>query len=216
MHAGDIGSSDVLTALTAIAPVTAVRGNDDRGSSGRPLSDSAAVQAGDARLDVLHDVHDLDLDPKAAGFAAVIAGHSHRPEITKRDGVVYANPGTPGRHVLRCAVAVARLHVRADSGVHGQIILVDRVAAGLASSGVLDVGSRHGNWRGAPLPRGLSIFSGGMLTSYAVMEYKGNVGWRGRMRRIKRPTKRVANTGQGGFGFCQAAVADGSRAQADR
>ena len=80
VHAGDIGSSDVLTALTAIAPVTAVRGNNDRGNWVQPLTDTAAVQAGDAWLYVLHDVHDLDLDPKAAGFAAVIAGHSHRPD----------------------------------------------------------------------------------------------------------------------------------------
>ena len=125
VHAGDIGSPDVLTALTAIAPVTAVRGNNDRGLWVQPLTDSAAVQARDVWLYVLHDIHELGLDPKAAGFAAVIAGHSHRPEISERDGVLYVNPGSAGPRRFTLPVAVARLHVRADSAVRGEIILLD-------------------------------------------------------------------------------------------
>ena len=125
VHAGDIGSPDVLTALTAIAPVTAVRGNNDRGHWVQPLTDSAAVQARDVWLYVLHDVHELDLDPKAAGFAAVIAGHSHRPEITNRDGVLYVNPGSAGRRRFTLPVTVARLDVQAAGAVSGEIILLD-------------------------------------------------------------------------------------------
>jgi len=124
VHAGDIGSPDIITALTAIAPVTAVRGNNDRGTWVQPLTDSAAVQAGDAWLYVLHDVHELDLDPEAAGFAAVIAGHSHRPEITERNGVLYVNPGSAGPRRFTLPVAVARLDVRAD-GATSEIILLD-------------------------------------------------------------------------------------------
>jgi putative phosphoesterase len=125
VHAGDIGSPDVLTALTGLAPVTAVRGNNDRGPWVQTLTDSAAVQARDVWLYVLHDVHDLDLDPKAAGFAAVIAGHSHRPEITKRDGVLYVNPGSAGPRRFTLPVAIARLEVRTASAVRGEIILLD-------------------------------------------------------------------------------------------
>src|SRR5215470_14562803 len=81
VHAGDIGAPEVLAALTAIAPVTAVRGNNDHGDWTRRLQDTAACEIGGVWLYVLHDVHELDLDPKAGGFAAVIAGHSHRPLI---------------------------------------------------------------------------------------------------------------------------------------
>ena len=124
IHAGDIGSPDVLTALTAIAPLSAVRGNNDRGAWARALTDTAAVQAGDAWLYVLHDVHDLDLDPRAAGFAAVIAGHSHRPSISERDGVLYVNPGSAGPRRFTLPVAVARLRVRGRR-VAGKVVLLD-------------------------------------------------------------------------------------------
>lgn len=124
VHAGDIGSPDVLAALAAIAPVAAVRGNNDRGDWQQHLTDTTAVQAGDAWLYVLHDVHELDLDPRAGGFVAVIAGHSHRPAITERDGVLYVNPGSAGPRRFTLPVAVARLHVRAGQ-VTGEVVLLD-------------------------------------------------------------------------------------------
>jgi putative phosphoesterase len=124
VHAGEIGSLDVLTALTAIAPVAAVRGNNDRGDWAQRLTDTTAVQAGDAWLYVLHDVHDLDLDPRAGGFAAVIAGHSHRPSITERDGVSYVNPGSAGPRRFTLPVAVARLRVRGGQ-VAGELVMLD-------------------------------------------------------------------------------------------
>ena len=123
IHAGDIGTPDVLTALTAIAPVAAVRGNNDHGAWTRQLTDTAAVQVGNAWVYVLHDLQDLDLDPAAAGFAAVIAGHSHRPGITKRDGVLYVNPGSAGARRFHLPIAVARLHLRGVT-LSGEVVLL--------------------------------------------------------------------------------------------
>ncbi len=111
VHAGDIGSDEVLTALRALAPVVAVRGNNDRGDWADALSETEVVAAGDTSLYVLHDLHELDLDPRAARFAAVVSGHSHRPRVEAKDGVVYLNPGSAGPRRFRLPVAVGRLHV---------------------------------------------------------------------------------------------------------
>jgi putative phosphoesterase len=112
IHAGDIGSVEVLDALRAIAPVTAIRGNNDRSAWARTLPDTATVEMGGVRLYVLHNVHELDLDPAAAGYAAVIAGHSHRPAADLRDGVLFVNPGSAGPRRFTLPVAVARLQVQ--------------------------------------------------------------------------------------------------------
>jgi uncharacterized protein len=121
IHAGDIGAQEVLDALSAIAPVTAIRGNNDRDAWARRLPETTAVDVDGTRLYVLHDVHDLDLDPRAAGFAAVIAGHSHRPAIIERDGVLFVNPGSAGPRRFTLPIAVARLYIRSDR-VRGRII----------------------------------------------------------------------------------------------
>jgi uncharacterized protein len=112
VHAGDIGGAAVLEALRALAPVVAVRGNNDRGAWAARLGETEVVEAGPALLFVLHDRHALDLDPRAAGFAAVVSGHSHRPSIERRDGVLYLNPGSAGPRRFRLPIAVARLRVR--------------------------------------------------------------------------------------------------------
>jgi putative phosphoesterase len=125
VHAGDIGRPEVLTALRAIAPVTAVRGNNDHGEWTRGLETTAALQVGPHWLYVLHDLHELDLDPQAAGFAAVIAGHSHRPLIEERRGILYVNPGSAGPRRFTLPIAVARVRVGADR-VRGEIILLKR------------------------------------------------------------------------------------------
>jgi putative phosphoesterase len=121
VHAGDIGAPDVLDALRTVAPVTAIRGNNDRGAWARDLPDTTAVAVGNARLYVLHDVHELDLDPVAAGFAAVIAGHSHRPAIGERNGTLYVNPGSAGPRRFTLPIAVARLYVRGGT-VRAEVI----------------------------------------------------------------------------------------------
>lgn len=114
VHAGDIGAPEVLEDLRGIAPVAAVRGNNDRGRWAASLPETEVVDVGGVSLYVLHDLHDLDLDPAAAGFRAVIAGHSHRPRIETRNTVLYLNPGSAGPRRFTLPIAIARLHVRGD------------------------------------------------------------------------------------------------------
>ncbi|HKB07967.1 MAG TPA: metallophosphoesterase family protein [Candidatus Polarisedimenticolia bacterium] len=111
VHAGDIGGPEILEALRRIAPVVAVRGNNDKRDWARDLHDTEVVRAGDALLYVLHDLHELDLDPSAAGFKAVISGHSHQPKVEERAGVLYLNPGSAGPRRFRLPIAVARLRI---------------------------------------------------------------------------------------------------------
>jgi hypothetical protein len=111
VHAGDIGSPEVLTALARVAPVTAVRGNNDRGPWADDIPTTEVVEVGGVSLYLLHDLHELDLDPRAAGFAAVIAGHSHQPRQEERDGVLYFNPGSAGPRRFRLPISVGRLTI---------------------------------------------------------------------------------------------------------
>jgi putative phosphoesterase len=111
IHAGDIGAPAVLERLAALAPVTAVRGNNDRGGWAETLPLTDVLDIDGALLYVLHDVKELDLDPRAAGFAAVIAGHSHQPRAEARDGVLFFNPGSAGPRRFRLPVTVGRLTV---------------------------------------------------------------------------------------------------------
>jgi putative phosphoesterase len=115
VDAGDIGSRDVLTELGRVAPVTAVRGNNDRGGWAADIPETEVVEIGDVSLYVLHDLHELDLDPRAAGFAAVIAGHSHQPRLEERDGVLYLNPGSAGPRRFKLPISLARLTVTGPS-----------------------------------------------------------------------------------------------------
>ncbi len=112
VHAGDVGHADVLTALERIAPVVAVRGNNDRGAWARRLRETETVDVDGARLFIIHDVNELDRDPAASGFAAVIAGHSHRPGIERRGGVLFFNPGSAGPRRFSLPLAVGRADVR--------------------------------------------------------------------------------------------------------
>jgi putative phosphoesterase len=118
VHAGDVGNADVLDALRAIAPTTAVRGNVDTGAWGATLPATEVVEVGRVRLYVLHDISTLDLDPKAAGFAVVIFGHSHRPSAERRNNVLYLNPGSAGPHRFSLPIAVARLKVTGERVSH--------------------------------------------------------------------------------------------------
>lgn len=115
VHAGDIGTAGVLEELRTVAPVTAVRGNNDKGSWAEPISETEVLQIEDACIYVLHNLAELDVDPVAAGFQVVVSGHSHRPSIEKRDGVIYVNPGSPGPRRFKLPVAVAELQVVGSS-----------------------------------------------------------------------------------------------------
>ena len=124
IHAGDIGTPDVLSALAAIAPVVAVRGNNDRGAWAEALPETVTVEVGAYRLYVLHDVKSLALDPQAAGLHAVIAGHSHRPLVVERQGVLFVNPGSAGRRRFKLPVTVARLSTAAQT-LQAELITLD-------------------------------------------------------------------------------------------
>jgi putative phosphoesterase len=130
VHAGDIGAPAVLRALERIAPVTAVRGNNDRDAWAAAIPETDVVEVGGVSLYVLHDLHELELDPCAAGFAAVIAGHSHQPRQEEREGVLFFNPGSAGPRRFKLPVSVGRLTV-AGGRVSGALLTLD-VATGAA------------------------------------------------------------------------------------
>jgi uncharacterized protein len=111
IHAGDVGAPDVLDALRKLAPTFVVRGNIDTAHWAGALPATAHVEVGRLQLHVLHNIAELDLDPAAAGYAAVIYGHSHQPSIETRDGVLFLNPGSAGPRRFRLPVSIARVSV---------------------------------------------------------------------------------------------------------
>ena len=118
VHAGDIGSRTgeprgVLDALAAIAPLTVVRGNNDRAAWAVPLPYTADLEFDGVRVHVLHILGELAIDPAAAGVGVVVSGHSHLPRVDTRDGVLYVNPGSAGPRRFRLPVSVARLWLEA-------------------------------------------------------------------------------------------------------
>ena len=115
MHAGDIGNPQILQALADLAPVTAARGNIDTGSWAQSLPETEVLRIGEvASFYVLHNIEHLDLDPAAAGFQAVISGHSHKPGLRWKDGVLYVNPGSAGTRRFSLPISVGRLFADAD------------------------------------------------------------------------------------------------------
>jgi uncharacterized protein len=112
VHAGDIGDPRILDALRALAPITAVRGNNDQGAWAEGLRGAESLQLGEVVLHVLHDLADLAIDPAAAGVQVVVSGHSHKPEVSRRDGVLYVNPGSAGPRRFRLPIAVAELQIQ--------------------------------------------------------------------------------------------------------
>jgi uncharacterized protein len=124
IHAGDVGSPEILGELRRIAPVFAVRGNVDKGPWAMQLPETEIVQVEDRLLYVLHDLGALDLDPRTAGFRAVITGHSHQPTIETRDGVLYFNPGSAGPRRFHLPVSVGRLTVSGGE-LQAEIINLD-------------------------------------------------------------------------------------------
>jgi putative phosphoesterase len=109
LHAGDIGNPEIVPALEKIAPVRAIRGNVDTANWARKFPDTDVIEIGAFTLYMLHDRNALDLNPKAAGFAAVISGHSHHPGYETSDGVLYFNPGSAGPVRFRLPASVGRI-----------------------------------------------------------------------------------------------------------
>jgi uncharacterized protein len=119
VHAGDIGNPDVLEQLAKLAPLTVIRGNVDKWAADLP--DTVELALAGKRFYVIHNLKELDLDPRSAGFAAVISGHSHVPKTETRDGVLYLNPGSAGPRRFRLPVAVAKIRVHKD-GVEAELV----------------------------------------------------------------------------------------------
>ena len=126
VHAGDITGPEILAPLAAIAPLTVVRGNNDRGPWARDLPETAVLRLGPVSIYVIHDLKELPLDPAREGMRVVVSGHSHKPVCKERGGVLYINPGSAGRRRFTLPISVGELLVE---GV--------RVSARLVS---LDVG----------------------------------------------------------------------------
>jgi uncharacterized protein len=111
VHAGDIGSADVLKQLGEIAPVTAVRGNNDRDPWASEVAETEVLQVENHSIYVLHDLSELDLDPAVSGFSAVITGHSHKPVIQTKNDVLFVNPGSAGPRRFKLPVTVGTLQI---------------------------------------------------------------------------------------------------------
>lgn len=111
IHAGDVGKQEILTELARITPVVAVRGNVDIEPWARELPETAIAQAGATQIYVLHNLQDLDLNPAAAGFHAIVSGHTHQFSQETKNGVLYINPGSAGPRRFKLPITLAKLHV---------------------------------------------------------------------------------------------------------
>jgi uncharacterized protein len=121
IHAGDIGGPFILGKLAEIAVVTAVRGNVDRATWARKIPATNVLELGGVSIYILHDLSQLDLKPEAAGFSAVVFGHSHMPKQEVQKGVLYFNPGSAGPRRFKLPVTVGRLLVNHDR-VRGELV----------------------------------------------------------------------------------------------
>jgi uncharacterized protein len=111
VHGGDIGHAGILDELALLAPVTAVRGNNDSGAWAERLRETELIKIGGLLLYAIHDLAQLDIDPQGAGVRVVISGHSHKPRVETRDGVLYVNPGSAGPRRFKLPIALGELMV---------------------------------------------------------------------------------------------------------
>jgi hypothetical protein len=107
LHGGDIGNAEVLTRLSAIAPVTAVRGNNDKGAWAEAIPETEFFEFSGVYVYAIHDLSLLDMDPSVAGIQVVVSGHSHKPLIETREGIVFVNPGSAGPRRFKLPITIA-------------------------------------------------------------------------------------------------------------
>ena len=124
LHAGDIVGADLLDRLAVLAPLTAVRGNNDHGPWAQSLPETATLTLGGVAIHMLHDLHELAIDPAAAGVRVVVTGHSHKPACQERGGVLYVNPGAAGRRRFTLPVSVGELLID-DGKVDVRLVTLD-------------------------------------------------------------------------------------------
>jgi len=115
VHGGDIGDPAILQELSLIAPVTAVRGNNDRGAWAEQLASEEFLKVGEIFLYVIHDLAEIQIDPQAAGVRVVVSGHSHIPSVAEHDGVLFVNPGSSGPRRFKLPIAAGQLLVTGSS-----------------------------------------------------------------------------------------------------
>lgn len=125
VHGGDIGNAAILERLAQIAPLTVVRGNNDREAWARTIPVSATLQLGPVCLYAIHDLKELDIDPVASGVRVVVSGHSHKPACAERNGVLYLNPGSAGRRRFSLPIAAAELVIEGDTITPRVVTLVE-------------------------------------------------------------------------------------------
>jgi putative phosphoesterase len=113
LHLGDVGNMDILNALSELAPVTAIRGNVDNYGPCAQLPAEEVVEFAGHSFYLLHNLAELDLNPKGAGFAAVLFGHTHQPFMERKDGVLYFNPGSAGPRRFQLPVTLGWLDITA-------------------------------------------------------------------------------------------------------
>ena len=111
IHGGDIGSAQILDELAAMAPLIAVRGNNDKQVWAAHLPETEMIRVGGAFVYVIHDLSQLDIEPHAAGVQVIVSGHSHKPLVEKRDGILYVNPGSCGPRRFKLPISVGELIV---------------------------------------------------------------------------------------------------------
>jgi len=117
LHAGDIGTPEILDQLRSLAPVVAVRGNVDTGDWANAIPESEVTQAGSVYIYMLHDLNEMAVSPADAGFQVVVTGHSHQPLIERREGVLFLNPGSAGPRRFKLPVSVARLTIEGPATI---------------------------------------------------------------------------------------------------
>jgi putative phosphoesterase len=130
LHAGDVCDAGTLEQLRRIAPVTAVRGNNDRGAWACALAETEFVPFGGTLVCVIHDLAQLDIEPGAAGVRVVVSGHSHRPLVEDRGGVLFVNPGSSGPRRFRLPISIGEMLI---DGSVVQARTVELCAAHVAS-----------------------------------------------------------------------------------
>jgi putative phosphoesterase len=111
LHGGDIGGAQILEQLAALAPVTAVRGNNDTQAWAASLPDTRLLELAGVRFYVIHDLGELRIDPSAAAVRIIVCGHSHQPSLRECAGVIYLNPGSAGPRRFRLPVSVAEIRI---------------------------------------------------------------------------------------------------------
>ncbi len=111
IHGGDIGGREILDELLGIAPLTVVRGNNDNGDWARAINDTETLDVQDVRLFAIHDLKGLDFDPRERKIRVVVSGHSHKPSIEERHGVLFVNPGSAGPRRFKLPIALGELTI---------------------------------------------------------------------------------------------------------